>query len=97
MTNQKTTRAGYGHPGLQSIDIHALSSKAKSCARRSLPQLLSIKEIRLKDKSIQEHETFLVKDAELGLKRTIDFNHRDRTVLRKWILLEIPLACDCNF
>jgi hypothetical protein len=22
MTNQKTTRAGYGHPGLQSIDIH---------------------------------------------------------------------------
>jgi hypothetical protein len=81
MTNQKTTRAGYGHPGLQSIDIHTLSSKAKSCSRPSLLQLLSVTVIRLKDKSIQEHEKLLVKDSELRLKRTIDFNHRDRTVL----------------
>ena len=71
MTNQKTTRAGYGHPGLQSIDIHTLSSKAKSCSMPSLLQLLSVTMIDRKDKSIQEHEKFFMK----GLRARIEKDH----------------------
>ena len=82
-TNQKTTRAGYGHPGLQSIDIQEIfRDRGGHCSNISVGQ--------------KRKQFILERPRARSGKGSVDLDHRIRPILGIWFLLKVSTAGHCD-